>query len=188
MTFQGESTMGLRFFGVGRVTLVATALALGGCPGDEDDDGSVTFDPTTVGTDPTTGTETGDPDDTGDETEDDDTATPNVTFAEVEPIFQERCVDGCHEPGGLWFTHDMTDIASIVGAPGPTQGTQCNLIEPNDPDRSYIWHKIVGTQNMNCGGSGAQMPVTPENVGVPDPLPQAQMDLIEDWINSGAPT
>jgi hypothetical protein len=186
MTYQGESKMVLRVSRFASIA-VATALALAGCNGDEDDDAMTSFDPPTSAgeTDPTNGT---DPDETGDPS-DDDTAAPDVAFSEVRPIFQQRCVDGCHEPGGLWFTYDMTDIhASMVEVTGPSQGMQCFLIEPGDPDRSYIWHKINGTHTMNCSGSGAQMPVLHDAIGTADPLPQAQLDLIEGWILSGAPS
>lgn len=179
---------GLRFLGLSPATVMAAALVLGGCGDDgEETTSATTFEPTTTDSDPTTMADTGDTGDTGDDA---DTTTPDVTFAEVEPIFQMRCVDGCHEPGGLWATHDMSgDIhAKIVGMPGPLQGTQCDLIAPDEPDASYIWHKINGTHTMNCGGSGLQMPVSPDNIGEVDPLPQADIDLIEGWILSGAPS
>jgi hypothetical protein len=183
MTFKGKSMMRFRSTGLGPVAMLTAALVFSGCGDDADDDAATTFEPDT---DPTNGVDTDEDEDTG---EDETGDTPDVTFAEVQPIFQQRCVDGCHEPGGLWATYDMTDIhASMVGVTGPIQGQQCNLIEPGDPERSYIWHKIVGTHTMNCGGSGEQMPVRADNIGETDPLPQDQIDLIEGWILAGAPS
>lgn len=124
-----------------------------------------------------------------DDGDDGDTGTAgDVTFADVEPIFQTNCVEGCHEPGGLWPTFDMSGDthAAIVEVTGPTQGTQCNLVEPGAPEDSYLWHKIAGTHAMSCGGSGLQMPATDDLMGS-DPLSQADMDLVEDWILAGAP-
>ena len=184
MTFKGESTMVSRFLGLGTLTV---ALVLGGCTGDEDDDGATTAPtttPMTTDTDPTGTTmeETGDPDDTGD-----DTTEPTVRFSELEGLFQTRCVDGCHEPGGLWATFDMTGdlYGKLVGVTSPVQGTQCNLVEAGDAERSYLWHKIAGTHTQNCGGSGMQMPVTMD-LSMTDPLPQADLDRILEWIEGGA--
>jgi hypothetical protein len=186
MTFKGDSMMVSRFLGLGRVTLVTAAFVLGGCPGDEDDDASTsltTAPTTTPDTDPTTTMqeETGEEETNGNET------AADVTFSDVQPIFEGTCIDGCHEPGGLWVTFDMTGnlYNKLVGVPGPSQGVQCNLVEPGDTSRSYLWHKLNGTHNANCGGSGMQMPVT-EDLQSVNPLSQSDLDLIEDWIAGGA--
>jgi hypothetical protein len=110
-------------------------------------------------------------------------------FTVIEEMLRARCIDGCHEPGGLWFTFDMSvdTHARIVGVTGPSQGQQCNLVEPGSPDLSYIWHKLNGTQQQNCNGAGAQMPVDPSNVGQPTPLSQHEIDLFTSWVLAGAP-
>ncbi len=54
-----------------------------------------------------------------------------------------------------------------------------NLIEPNDPDNSYLLHKLKGTQ-ADVGGAGGLMPIGP-------PLDAADIQIVEDWINAGAP-
>ncbi|MBI4606304.1 MAG: putative metal-binding motif-containing protein [Planctomycetes bacterium] len=53
-------------------------------------------------------------------------------------------------------------------------------VEPFDPDRSYLWHKLNGTQ-LSVGGAGLQMPR-----GVA-PLAPETMELIRTWILEGAP-
>jgi hypothetical protein len=111
------------------------------------------------------------------------------TFAVIEALLRARCIDGCHEPGGLWFILDMSvdTYAKIVGFTGPSQGQQCNLVEPGSPELSYMWHKINGTHGQNCSGTGTQMPVDPFDVGQSVPLPQHEIDLFTSWILAGAP-
>jgi hypothetical protein len=53
-------------------------------------------------------------------------------------------------------------------------------VRPSQPDSSYLVHKIQGTQS-NVGGSGGQMPLGR------NPLSQAQIDTIRQWIADGAP-
>ncbi len=103
--------------------------------------------------------------------------------ADIQPIWDVHCVTACHEPGGQWGTFlDMSDDAydAIVDVASP-QFTDMDHIEPGDPDRSYIWHKINGTQVM-AGGSGVQMPSGGATV-----MTQAEKDTIEAWIMAGAP-
>ena len=53
-----------------------------------------------------------------------------------------------------------------------------DLIEPLDPPRSYLWHKINGT-HLDVGGEGDLMP--------PGIFDGDTLALIEDWILAGAP-
>ena len=116
-----------------------------------------------------------------------ETSAGEGSFAEVEAILSARCGSACHQPDGFWPNFDLSgDIYdTIVSKPGPSQGPQCNLIEPGDPSASYLFRKLVGTQSEGCGGSGMQMPVLVDLSGS-DPLPQDQLDLIEAWILDGA--
>ena len=50
-------------------------------------------------------------------------------------------------------------------------------VKPNDPDGSYVIEKLEGAPGI----TGARMPF-----GGPY-LSQAQIDMIESWINAGAP-
>mgnify|MGYP000529541782 CR=1 FL=1 len=57
------------------------------------------------------------------------------------------------------------------------QQPSVDLIEPNDPDASYLYLKLVGDPSI----SGSRMPR-----GAPS-LSQELLDLVRDWIERGAP-
>lgn len=90
----------------------------------------------------------------------------NVNYEDhVLPIFKRRCAD-CHgddepEEGLKLTTYRATLNGSQNGA----------VIEPGDPDGSYLVELIVT----------GQMPKRRE------PLPQAEIDTIIAWIEAGAP-
>jgi hypothetical protein len=67
--------------------------------------------------------------------------------------------------------------ANLVGA-ASEEAMGLNRIEPGDPQASYLWHKLSGTQ-LDVGGSGTPMP----QIGM---LTAEQMQAIEDWIVGGA--
>ncbi|MEZ4235203.1 MAG: c-type cytochrome domain-containing protein [Myxococcota bacterium] len=106
-----------------------------------------------------------------------DTGPPPLVWADVQPIFANGCA-GCHYQvanglGGFRFA-DETDLVNVpsVVVPG------LPYVRPGDPDGSYLWHKINGTQG-SVGGAGGRMP--PGGA-----LSQAQLDLVETWIRDGA--
>jgi hypothetical protein len=128
---------------------------------------------TTVGTTATVTTTTGDP-------------MPSFD-AEIQPILDEHCVMACHEPDGEWgFLLDMSGSAyeAIVGVPSP-QFWDMSIIEPGEPNASYLWHKISGTQ-ASIGGSGLMMP-KPRAGMQATVLTAEQLATIEQWILAGAP-
>ena len=54
-------------------------------------------------------------------------------------------------------------------------------VTPNQPDNSYLVHKVQGTHlDVGVGGSGSRMPLNRS------PLSQSDIDLIRDWIQAGA--
>jgi len=68
---------------------------------------------------------------------------------------------------------------------------ELNLIEPGDPEASYLWHKLCGT-HLDVGGEGEAMPRAfsfSEGSGTVwnYPLDRADLELIELWIEEGAP-
>ena len=116
-------------------------------------------------------------------------------YEEVQRIWDGECVDQCHEPGGdiededppagpirLHRGGDAYD--AIVGVPSE-QLDSMNLIEPGDPDQSYVWHKLNDTHE-DVGGLGDFMPKIDE-VGVDPTLSDSQLDIIRAWIEDGAP-
>jgi hypothetical protein len=102
--------------------------------------------------------------------------------AAVQPIFSANCaLSGCHagsSPAQGMNLSQGQAYANIVNV----QSNESSLlrVRPSQPDSSYLVHKIQGTQS-NVGGSGGQMPLGR------NPLSQAQIDTIRQWIADGAP-
>jgi hypothetical protein len=100
-----------------------------------------------------------------------------VSFAkEIQPIFSARC--SCHVSGfsaGLSLAAGDA-FASLVDV--PSSQSDLDLIEPGEPAKSYLLHKIQGTQR-SAGGSGVRMPQG-------GTLPAAQIEKIRQWIEQGA--
>jgi len=104
-----------------------------------------------------------------------------ATFTRVQnQVFSASCAfSGCHggsSPAqGLNLSagqsYDM--IVNVASA----QQSSMDLIEPNDPESSYLYLKIIGDPSI----TGSQMP----RGGTP--LSQDLMDLVRDWIDRGAP-
>jgi len=104
-----------------------------------------------------------------------------ATFSAVQTqIFSASCAfSGCHggsSPAqGLDLTAGMSygQIVNVASAQQPS----VDRIEPNDPDNSYLYLKVIGDVSIN----GGQMP---RGGG---PLSQDLQDLLRDWIERGAP-
>lgn len=98
---------------------------------------------------------------------------------EVLPTLQRRCV-ACHitgsEPGQLSLVPRQA-YAQLVGR----RSVQSALmrVERGNPARSYMMHKLRGTQ-ASVKGAGLKMPIGA-------PLDDASMAKIERWIRAGAP-
>ncbi len=166
--------------------LAACLFALNtGCPTDDDDDtgdddsgdDDATDDDDDTGDDDSTGDDdTADDDSTGD----DDTTTVSV-FGDVQAtVFDVSCAaTNCHgqaasanldlRAGNSY--DDLVDVASF-GLPSMVR------VAPGELLNSYAWHKLQGTQG-DVGGTGQQMPVGGS-------LGTAELDLIEQWISTGA--
>lgn len=102
--------------------------------------------------------------------------------ADIQPIWDDSCVTGCHEPGGFAEFLDLTaDSYSAVVGTLSTQATDKQLIEAGNAANSYLIAKLRGTQEA-AGGNGGPMPG-----GVnPIPLPEATIAMIEQWADEGA--
>jgi hypothetical protein len=116
------------------------------------------------------------------------TGDPTPSFdADIQPIIDAHCVMACHEPDGEWgFLLDMSGSAyeAIVGVPAP-QFAAMSLVEPGEPNASYLWHKLSGTQ-ASIGGSGLMMPKPRPGMQATVLTPE-QLAAIEQWILQGAP-
>jgi len=97
---------------------------------------------------------------------------------DVAPIMTQRCVM-CHIAGAAQAGLDLyTNLWSAVVNVRSTQSA-LNLVEPGDPDKSYLYLKLTGAQ-LSAGGSGEQMPFQAGQ------LDAAQLKLISSWIAQGA--
>ncbi len=107
---------------------------------------------------------------------------PGVAFSAVQAIFTQHCARaGCHAPPAPVLGQDLSDGAafqSIVNKPS-SELPAMDRVEPGDPAKSYLLHKVKGTQ-ANVGGGGAQMPL-----GGPF-LSDQEIATIENWIKEGA--
>jgi mono/diheme cytochrome c family protein len=90
----------------------------------------------------------------------------NVNYQDhVLPIFEEHCAEchGAEDPEeGLELTRYRTAIVGSMNGP---------VIEPGDPDNSYLVELIVKGEMPKRG----------------DPLSPDQIDIITAWIEAGAP-
>lgn len=109
---------------------------------------------------------------------------PEIVYHDpyVQQIWTNYGCDTCHPPNaGLDLTAGNA-YDQIVNQPS-TQLPPMDLIEPNQLNQSYLWHKVNGTQG-GVGGSGDQMPV-----GGPfltDPGNEADLSTLQEWIQGGA--
>jgi hypothetical protein len=111
------------------------------------------------------------------------TGTPSASGAsfskDIQPIFSSSCAI-CHQgstpPGGLSLEpgsayNNLVNVKSSESA--------LMRVAPGSPDKSYLINKLLGTQSQ-AGGSGSPMPFGAS------PLPQSQINLIQQWISQGA--
>jgi hypothetical protein len=105
-----------------------------------------------------------------------------VTLEDVQPVFSGNCaLSGCHAGAspaqGMNLGAGQT-FASVVNV-ASLELPSMNRVTPNQPDNSYLVHKVQGT-HLGVGGSGSQMPLGRS------PLSQGEIDLIRAWIEAGA--
>jgi hypothetical protein len=101
--------------------------------------------------------------------------------ADIQPIWDDNCVTGCHTPGGIGMPLDLTDgYAAMVGVES-SQASGVSWVEAGSAADSYLVAKLRGEQ-MQLGGVGNQMPA-----GGAAPLDDATISMVEAWIDAGAP-
>ncbi len=98
--------------------------------------------------------------------------------SDVQPILSNNCIfSGCHAgtspQEGMTLSSGQTfgNVVNVASRQLPTM----NRVTPNQPDNSYLVHKVQGT-HLDEGGSGERMPEGRA------PLSQADIDLIRAWI------
>lgn len=178
-----------------QLALLALALGLSACAGDDSGESdtettngttATTTGTATAGTATTTtdGTTEGTTEGTTSETTTDGTTSTTAGGVDyegdIQPIWDASCVVGCHTDGGskadLPLGPGMSH-GSLVGAQS-VQLASMKIVEPGDPDNSYLWHKLNGTQ-ADVGGSGLSMPFGAM-------LDGPELEKIETWILDGA--
>jgi len=99
--------------------------------------------------------------------------------ADVQPIWNNHCTV-CHArtaaraPFSLDASNSWQSIVNVDSLEAPA----LKRVKPGDPNASYLWHKVNGTQT-SVGGSGATMPEGGH-------LTAAELATIEKWISAGA--
>lgn len=94
-------------------------------------------------------------------------------------VFATSCaVSGaCHVPGGQYPDLSREGVRSLVGAPSRVLDGE-TLVVANDPDASFLFRKVSGTQGE---GGGGLMPI-----GTDEPIDA--VSTLRAWIEAGAPT
>lgn len=168
----------LRF---GLCACVASLLATG-CPAGDDssdtanDSGAMTTAPGD------TGTET-----TASSAEESTGSGTSLSHAvDIQPIWDAKCVEACHEQGGEWALLDMSGDAypEILSKASPTFPSM-DIVTPSDVEASYLWHKINST-HLDVGGNGVAMPKARAGMAA-EVMTADELATIEDWIGGGAP-
>ncbi len=99
------------------------------------------------------------------------------TFESIQAqVFDQLCINchiGASAPLGLRLD-DTNSFALLVGV-ASVQNSALLRVDPGNPNDSYLIQKLEGTQS-----TGGQMPLGGT------PLPQADIDVIRQWITDGA--
>ncbi|MEQ8766802.1 MAG: hypothetical protein RL885_23010 [Planctomycetota bacterium] len=100
---------------------------------------------------------------------------------DVQPLLTARCgFSGCHGPPFPSQGLDLSDGATHGETVNmPSTQAPLDLIEPFDPEASYLIHKVRGTQR-DVGGTGGRMP------SIGPRLTAEEINRIERWILLGA--
>ncbi len=115
--------------------------------------------------------------------------TPFVTRSfteEVTPIFQTRCAAACHSGAQGSIADLRLDSSAGISETAinvPADGwPDWKRIVPARPGQSYLLFKLIGDPRI----SGQQMPRS-FDASPATPLTPPQLEIISDWIASGAP-
>jgi hypothetical protein len=106
------------------------------------------------------------------------------TLASIQAnVFSVNCaIPGCHGGGTVPFGlrldpgFSYVNLIDVVSPQSPENEVLIRVI-PGNPNGSFLIQKLEGTQTV-----GIRMPAFS-----PQPLPQATINVIREWILSGAP-
>jgi hypothetical protein len=99
---------------------------------------------------------------------------------DVQPIFDMECADchGAKSPKAKLNLSAATAKQALINVPSD-EVPQLVRVKPGDPDNSYLWQKL---QHTAAKGKGM-----PRTTFSSKRLPDAQLDVIRQWIQAGAP-
>ncbi|GEJ56499.1 hypothetical protein [Anaeromyxobacter diazotrophicus] len=108
---------------------------------------------------------------------------PAATYADVSAVFAMSCAtQGCHTGHPPANTPDSFDpqyaYDALVGQPA-LQVPSLPLVDPGNPDHSYVVLKVRGTAS-GVGGVATRMPLNAH------PLSDEDQAALESWILAGA--
>jgi len=109
---------------------------------------------------------------------------PVRTAAAVAPTC--RATRPTSSRSGTWIDLSAGEAYGAIVGVNSVSVSEQTFVEPGDPEGSYLWHKINGTQ-ASVGGGGLDMPSPVVGMDDPTVLTQEQYDTIEAWIAGGAP-
>jgi hypothetical protein len=128
-----------------------------------------------------------------------DTLTPTFTNVYAN-VIGARCT-GCHRPGGSGVNVGMLDMSTqarayanlvnvnAAGTGAGTSGITCASlsppmarVSPGNSGASLLFNKVSSKITATLAACGSPMPLPATGA----PLTQAQVDLIQSWINGGA--
>ena len=100
-------------------------------------------------------------------------------------IFRPGCTfSACHgssEAGGLNLSGE--DVAEVLRTHTPTGNTTLKLVEPGDPEQSWLYQRVATCNPVDADGA----PVTHMPLNSPRLLAPEAVALLRDWIAAGAP-
>ena len=108
------------------------------------------------------------------------------TYHDIQDnVFDKSCVNSaCHAPPqnssdlNLTYGQSYPDLVNRVPRNAEAAAMGMKLIDPGNPDNSFLLTKLMGSDNPNFG---SRMPF---GTG---PLHQGKIDAIRTWIEAGAP-
>jgi hypothetical protein len=110
--------------------------------------------------------------------------TPLSYASDIQPIWDASCQGTvCHDPAGtlgngLDLSGNAYDRLVGVGAVGANRP----LVDPSEPDNSYLLNKLDGSfADPDVNGGGGQMPL------LMPALDDGTIDTVRSWIAQGAP-
>lgn len=102
----------------------------------------------------------------------------NATYSDIySNVISTRCAtSGCHVSSHPYLDLSNKELAYTKLINKKNHSNTFDYIEPNEPDNSYLYLKIIGDP-----GAGARMPKNG-----PPYLTEDEISTIREWIESGA--